>query len=78
MSDTHKAPPTGQGIRIKVSIEETGSGKNYDARTFLSLKQTPIPLIVEFRQSLEGVQKDVIEVFENQFLEDLKKQFNRR
>lgn len=67
--------PTGQGLRIKISLEETNTGKTFDHGAFMSYDRIFEHDSPEqrFSRVMEELDEIVKEVFKNQFLGNIVK-----
>lgn len=66
-------PASGQGIRIRIEIEETNTGKTSRIVDFLSLPTTNLE--VDFREILNRLKGEMQMEFEYNFLQDLKNRY---
>jgi hypothetical protein len=75
LANQHEAPPTGQGLRIRITIESTGPPIEYTTTGFISYSSTfkESDLTRRVFNALTEKFAEVNEVFEHQFSNVVKK-----
>lgn len=69
---------SGQGIRIRIEIEETNTGKTAKAVRFLSLPVPPTTrMVICFEELLEDIKYDIMAEFKDKFIKDLEDRYSK-